>query len=88
MYCIFKQLGPYFSFFLVERDYHDEVNGRKLLPSPRVTLNKNNISLAQKSLVASYKASDDVDNTFYAFRNYNGRFYYLCMTGFKNLQRS
>ena len=83
-----------FHSFFGMRGYHEtvlkgvEVNGRKLLPPPRVTLNKKNISLAQESLVASYKASDDVDNPFYALRNYNGASIHLCMTGFKNLQRS
>ena len=33
--------------------------------------------MVQESLVASYKASDDVDNPFYALKNYNGRFYFM-----------
>ena len=65
-----------------------EVNECKLLPPPRVTLNKNNIGLAEESVVASYKASDDVDNAFYALRNYSGRFYSIMHDGIKNLQRS
>ena len=81
MCCIFSQLGSYFSFFLGVRDDHKtvrkgvEVNGHKLLPPPRVTLSKHHISLAQESLVSSYKVSDDADNPFYALRNYSGHFY-------------
>ena len=74
-------------------DYHKtflkgvEVNKHKLLLPPRVTLNKNNISLAQESLVASYKASDDVDNPFYALRNYHGRFYSIMHDGIQKFEK-
>ena len=60
MCCIFRQLGSYFPLFLGVWDYCKtvlkgvEVNRHKLLLPPSVTLNKNNISLSQESLVASY----------------------------------
>ena len=63
------------------REYHPavlkgvEANAQKLLPPPKVTLNKNNISGVQKVILTSYRESQDSGNPYVALKCHNGKFY-------------
>ena len=61
------------------KEYHKtmlrgvEVNGYKLLPPPRVSLNSNNISNVCKDLLTSYQTSDG--KPYAPLQSHSGKFY-------------
>lgn len=75
------------------REYHKtvlkgvEVNGHSLLPPPRVRLNKNNINVAQKALLSSYRTSDKENNPYAALKSHNGKFYSIMHDGIQKFAK-
>lgn len=78
------------------QEYHQtvlkniEIDAKVIPPPPTVSLNENNINLAQKAILAEYQTSDGAENFYAALRYCNGKFYSLmkCTMEYKNLQES
>ena len=79
--------------FASVREFHPavlkgvEANGQKLLPPPKVTLNKNNISRVQKAILTSYRESQDSGNPYVVLKCHNGKFYSLMHHGIQNFSQ-